>query len=229
MVNNAMFTINKYHNTYFQIINKAKDRQLPKLVRTEIHHIIPRSLGGTDLPDNLVKLTLKEHWVCHRLLVKFLDDPVALRKMYNALYMMAVKDYRTINGRIYQSIKENIVPWNKGLKGIPGNPISNEGKQKLSALYKNKKRPVEHTIAMKEGWKKAKENGYQPWNKGLTGLSSGPKQKVILISPDGEEYKYESLREGCKAQSLIYTKMSSVNSGKQKHYKGWTVKKVSIA
>lgn len=223
-----MFTINKYHNTYFRIVDQAKARTLPLSVKTEIHHIIPRSLGGTDSTDNLVTLTLKEHWVCHRLLVKFLDDPIALRKMYNALYMMAVKDYRTVNGRIYQFIKENIVPWNKGLTGLPGHPLSDKTKEKLSALWKNKKRPVEHTTAMKEGWKRAKENGYQPWNKGLTGLSSGPKQQVILVSPSGDEHEYDSLRAGCKAQSLIYTKMSSVNSGKQKQYKGWTVKKVSI-
>ena len=119
-----MFEHNKYHKKYFQIVNKAKTRQLDPTIKVEIHHVIPRSLGGTDLPDNLVTLTLKEHWVCHRLLVKFTVDKIALRKMYNALFMMAVKDYRTVNARIYKEIKEKAVPWNKGLSGLYQPPLS---------------------------------------------------------------------------------------------------------
>ena len=33
-----------------------------------IHHVIPRHMGGTDDPDNLIKLTVKEHAEAHRLL-----------------------------------------------------------------------------------------------------------------------------------------------------------------
>jgi len=33
-----------------------------------VHHIIPRHAGGTDHPDNLVKLTIPEHAEAHRLL-----------------------------------------------------------------------------------------------------------------------------------------------------------------
>jgi HNH endonuclease len=217
-----MFIYNKYYITYFKIINRAQQRTLPTGVKFEVHHILPRSLGGTDNIDNLVKLTLKEHWVCHRLLVKFLNNPAALRKMYNALYMMAVKDYRTINGRIYQSIKENIVPWNKGLTGLKGKPHTAESKQKLSNLWKGKSRPQEHKSAMRAGWDKAKNNGYQPWNKGITGFK-GPCRPITLISPDGIHHRYESMKQGCKEHNLIYTKMSSVKNGHLLHHKGWTV------
>jgi hypothetical protein len=224
-----MFTHNKYHYTYYRLIHRAQQRTLDKDVKFEVHHIIPRSLGGSDNNDNLVKLTLKEHWVCHRLLVKFLDDPIALRKMYNALFMMAVKDYRTVNGRIYQYIKENIVPWNKGLRGVTTNlPLTENAKQKLSNLWKGKPRPQEHKDAMKAGWERIKREGYQPWNKGITG-SKGPCRSVTLISPDGEELFYESLKKACIDNNLIYTKMSSVNSGKLSQYKGWTVKPLNMA
>lgn len=222
-----MFTHNKYYNTYFKIIERAQLRTLGNNVKTEVHHIIPRSLGGNDEPSNLAKLTLKEHWICHRLLVKFLDNPTSLRKMYNALYMMAVKDYRTVNGRIYQHIKENIVPWNKGLTGLYQPPLPEESKQKLRSLWKGKQRPQEHKDAMKAGWKKAKENGYQPWNKGVTGLK-GPCQPITLISPDGKELSYESLKKACIDNNLIYTKMSSVNSGKLDQYKGWKIKPLNM-
>lgn len=222
-----MFTHNKYYSTYLKLIHRAQQRTLDKDVKFEVHHIIPRSLGGSDTDDNLVKLTLKEHWICHRLLVKFLDDPISLRKMYNALFMMAVKDYRTVNGRIYQSIKENVIPWNKGLTGLYQPPLTEESKQKLRSLWKGKSRPQEHKDAMKAGWKKTKENGYRPWNKGITGLK-GPCQPIVLIAPDGKELSYESLKEACADNNLIYTKMSSVKSGKLAQYKGWTVKPLNM-
>ena len=33
-----------------------------------IHHIVPRHMGGTDDPSNLIKLTVEEHAEAHRLL-----------------------------------------------------------------------------------------------------------------------------------------------------------------
>ncbi len=33
-----------------------------------IHHIIPRHLGGTDDPENLIELTVEEHAEAHRIL-----------------------------------------------------------------------------------------------------------------------------------------------------------------
>ena len=220
-----MYIQNKYYNTYFKIISIAQNRILDKAVKKEIHHILPRSLGGNNLPSNLVTLTLKEHWICHRLLVKFLTNKKDIQKMYNALYMMAVKDYRTVNGRIYQYIKENIEPWNKGLTGLYQPPLSDEAKQSLSKLWKGKPRPKEHCSAMKAGWQNRKNKGLSvsPWNTGLKGLK-GPCKPIILIDPGGNHHYYESLKEGCKENNLIYTKMSGVKNNKLLHHKGWTVK-----
>lgn len=36
----------------------------------ENHHIIPRSLNGSNSSENLVLLTAREHFICHWLLVK---------------------------------------------------------------------------------------------------------------------------------------------------------------
>jgi len=33
-----------------------------------IHHIIPRHMGGTDSPDNLIELTIEQHAEAHRIL-----------------------------------------------------------------------------------------------------------------------------------------------------------------
>ena len=53
-----------YRTMYDAIIERAKGREKPN-ERLEIHHIVPRSLGGTDDAENLVALTIREHYVAH--------------------------------------------------------------------------------------------------------------------------------------------------------------------
>jgi hypothetical protein len=62
-----MFIDNKYKNWYFKLIEFRKNN-IPEGY-SEKHHIIPKSLGGNNSKENLVKLTAREHFVCHRMLV----------------------------------------------------------------------------------------------------------------------------------------------------------------
>jgi hypothetical protein len=57
-----------YHTHYTLLIERAKVRTLT--IYKEAHHIIPKCLGGTDDPNNLVDLTAREHYVAHILLAK---------------------------------------------------------------------------------------------------------------------------------------------------------------
>ena len=66
-----MFTQNKYLKLYNSIIENAKTRNLNKTIYVEVHHIIPKSLKGTNDLSNLVKLTAREHYIVHQLLPKF--------------------------------------------------------------------------------------------------------------------------------------------------------------
>lgn len=59
-----------YQLIYNQLIEKAKNRILDGYI--ERHHIIPRCLGGSDVEDNLVRLTAREHFIAHKLL-HFID------------------------------------------------------------------------------------------------------------------------------------------------------------
>ena len=95
----------------------------------------------------------------------------------------------------------------------------------VSGMNKNQKRPIAHREAMKAGWDRIKAEGYSPWNKGKTGIYRSGKP-VTIISPTGEEYQYDRLKDGCRELGLTYTHMSSVNTGKKTNWKGWTVKKV---
>ena len=53
-----------YRKVYDAIIERAKARERPN-ERMEVHHVVPRSLGGVDDVENLVALTIREHYVAH--------------------------------------------------------------------------------------------------------------------------------------------------------------------
>lgn len=76
----------KYQRWYDQIIIRARSRR-PLSQYCEVHHIIPRSLGGSDDPKNLVELTYREHFLVHWLLTK-IHRGKALRSMACALQFM---------------------------------------------------------------------------------------------------------------------------------------------
>ena len=63
-----MFIDNKYSKCYYRIIGHRKNN--PFNGYTERHHIVPKSLGGSNKKENIVALTAREHFICHRLLVK---------------------------------------------------------------------------------------------------------------------------------------------------------------
>ena len=63
---------NKYSKWYFSLINVRK-LKVNESSYVEKHHIIPKSLGGTDDKENLVYLTAREHYIAHLLLVKMTE------------------------------------------------------------------------------------------------------------------------------------------------------------
>ena len=68
-----MYLTNKYTVWYYNIIARANQR-VNQEGYFEKHHIIPRSLGGSNEVSNLVKLTAKEHFICHMLLPKMTSE-----------------------------------------------------------------------------------------------------------------------------------------------------------
>lgn len=78
----------KYQRWYDELMQKARTREIP-IAYTEMHHVLPRSLGGSDDEHNLVRLTFREHFIAHWLLTKCLSGR-DLRKMQFALHAMTM-------------------------------------------------------------------------------------------------------------------------------------------
>ena len=58
-----------YKNIHDQIILKARSRSIIHGY-FERHHVVPKSMGGTNNNSNIVKLTAREHYIIHWLLFK---------------------------------------------------------------------------------------------------------------------------------------------------------------
>jgi len=78
----------RYLRGYYNLIKYAQNQNRSKETDYyERHHIIPRSFGGSDKPDNLVLLTAKEHYIAHYLLTKFTEGNMKRKAVY-AFHMM---------------------------------------------------------------------------------------------------------------------------------------------
>ena len=92
-----------YQAHYDRLMERAKVRSKPDGY-CEKHHIIPRCLGGSDEPENLVNLTASEHYVAHQMLVKMNPEHVGIS--YAALLMTRTgKGKGRVNNKYYSWLK----------------------------------------------------------------------------------------------------------------------------
>ena len=83
-----------YKALYDALVHKAKNRLVEGYV--EQHHILPRSMGGSNDAENLVSLTAREHFLAHWLLFKVYrskECALAFRLMLDAQGRRRGRDY----------------------------------------------------------------------------------------------------------------------------------------
>lgn len=167
-----MFLENKYTKIYYQIVDRAKTRIIEGY--SERHHIVPKSLGGSDKKENLVPLTAREHFICHWLLTK-MTVGIEKGKMIYAVWMLATNNNpnqkrEKISSRKYEILKRlmsekeisNETRRKMGLGRLgkeppnKGVPMSEEQKIKLSIANKGKKIPKE---IIEKGIETKRKNG----------------------------------------------------------------------
>ena len=100
------FIDNKYSRWYFTIV-KHRQQHIPSGYG-EHHHIVPSSLGGSDGIDNIVKLTAREHFVCHLLLVKMTKGRDRMLMQFAVNFNRHAKNGHVPSSRTYDMMKR----WN---------------------------------------------------------------------------------------------------------------------
>ena len=124
-----MFLDNKYTKIYYQLIDKRRKNSLSRNdMYVEIHHIIPKSLGGDDTCDNLINLLPREHFIAHLLLTRMTTNKNDMIRMFWAFHRLAFSnihsrqyDYHRV--RCSKFLSENhhskrILGWNEKMSNI---------------------------------------------------------------------------------------------------------------
>jgi hypothetical protein len=173
-----------YIKHYDLLINRAKNRTLS--CYTEEHHILPKSIGGTDEPTNLVKLTAREHYLSHILLAKIYGG-----KLWHAVNQMGrLKKY---SNRVYERARiehsKLLSEQNKRTKSKPKEHRNYKCSNCSASLvyeefchhlpkehyYCNAKCRNTYTSRFRDkpvGNRKTKADGRTSWNKGIPNSTS---------------------------------------------------------
>lgn len=103
----------EFSRMYFAIIEHRR-HNIPTGY-TETHHVVPKAIGGPDKAEwNRVKLTAREHFICHALLLRMISNTSHREKMihaaHNMIYWKSGDNQRKfkISSRMYQLLKEEV-------------------------------------------------------------------------------------------------------------------------
>lgn len=102
-----------YERIYNQIIERAKTRTLKGYGET--HHIIPKCLNGTNHPENMVRLTAREHFLAHWLLHEIYPNNSDLRYAFWCMFRNSIGQERYVpSSRVYEYAKIKMIEvWHK--------------------------------------------------------------------------------------------------------------------
>lgn len=226
-----------YLKHYQTLIERARSRILPKETYVEIHHVIPRCLGGDDSPENLVALTPEEHVVAHLLLIKLHPDNPKLLYAIQLIYGSNVTDGTIVkNNKEYGWVRRKVIADNsermKGNTFSVGSVRSDETKAKISAALTGRQLSDEtkmkmsesrtgllHSDSAKEKMSKAKK-GKQPRGVGFS-LSDDTKKKISLANK-GKAKSADHLKKLNEARDLAAKKRKENNIASPMKGKPWS-------
>lgn len=127
-----MFIQNKYYKWYMKIMQSVQSKnRTRKNGEFDLHHIIPKSMGGSNAKTNLVYLTHREHFIAHVLLVKCVAKPY-IYKMVSALVRFK---HKATSSRSYALYKTTISRYSKGEYNQSYGKIWCYNKQTLDIMF----------------------------------------------------------------------------------------------
>lgn len=233
-----MFLQNKYTRCYFSIIQRALSRTLIDNGYIEKHHIIPKSLGGTDEINNIVKLTSREHFVCHQLLIRMLSSKNRSKMVY-ALWRMcnSKKNPYKITSRVYGAsrkrytdiVSKRIVSDDTRKKMSKSRRIthrSDEFRERASIRAKNRSKEHSQKIGDAHKGKTISVEMRQKQSEKLSGVNNPRALSWKIIFEDGSpSITVTSLKTWCAEIKVSYGMMFRT-SKIDKYHKGIKAVKV---
>ena len=121
-----------YQKIYESITERAKKRKVEGY--GEKHHIIPKCMNGNNDKENIVRLTAREHFICHMLLVEIYPDNAKLKYVVWAMSNQkgsGQKQRYKVSSRTYERLKR------EHSKRQSERIISKETREKMSFAQKH--------------------------------------------------------------------------------------------
>jgi len=198
-----------YQKVYDDLIAKCQARQSIDGYK-ERHHIIPKSLGGSNDSSNLVDLTAREHFIAHFLLAKIYGGT-----QWHAIKRMRGNDGFYINSRLYEVARKEI---SKEVgKRMAGIPKTDEQKAKMSAAAMGKKKSSESVEKTRQA-----NLGRKPNEEQLAALALGRVRPDGYVSPlKGKNRKTPwmigrtPVNKGIASSEETRAKLSAIHKGRK--------------
>jgi len=198
---------NKYYIWYFNLIEKAKKRN--NLQEYETHHIIPRFAGGLDDDNNLVRLSYREHYICHKILTKLYAGPLKAKAFLSLHRMCFAKKYGSPS-KLYEQFRKEFIKHLKEYHPSRLNPESWSQTCKINAKKQwqnNEERRKNFSDKMKSLWKEGKITPEMSRKNGKHNKFGILNHKTIEIEYKGKiYYGYRELEEATGVTGYLYIK-----------------------
>lgn len=198
-----------YKKIYDELIQNAQTHASKGYV--EIHHIVPKCIGGSDESSNLVALTAREHFLAHWLLSKIHSDNVSLTYAWN---MMCVG--RTQSSHLYKYAREQV---SLAKTGISWGVHTEETKIKMSKSRTGVKQGPRSDEA-KENMRRAKLGTTQ--SAATVAKRALKNSKPVTCTLNRVSTTYTSIKAASDDLGIDSSCISKVCRGKRDTYKGYT-------
>ena len=213
---------------------------------SEKHHIIPKCLGGTNSKTNIVRLTAKEHYICHKLLCEIHPNENKLKwafwrmcnigehKNQNRNYKVTSTEYQRIKTEISKIQSERVKKYSKELRNLiskkgsetkKGKPSGKKGISnpkhsewmKNNNPFKGKTHSNEHKQKLKVINSKPKtEEHKRKISETLKGNKPGNMRQIIIYG-----VTYESLSEAARQLLLPLSTIKNRLKSNSKKFINW--------
>ena len=215
------FLPNKYTKLYFSIIQSRI--QSPLEGYTERHHILPKKLGGLKVPSNLIILSAREHFICHRLLTKRTTGNERINMIFAAYalayYRCPSRGLIKVSGKTYEKLKKDLAI---ARKSSPGH---NKGKVWTKEQRASMKNKTDGTILFHRGRERSVETREKIKEK--RALQVIKKKTWTLKDPTGNIIETQGLKNFCIEHKLGLSKLVETEYTKQPvnngFSKGWMI------
>jgi hypothetical protein len=228
----------EYLKIYNRIVERATNRDV--LGYVEKHHIIPKCLGGDNKKSNIILLTAKEHYICHKLLCEIYPNEsklkyafwrmcnVANNKYQERNYKVSAKVYSRIKGEISLITSKRTKNYSVEMRKLIGEKVSKKLKGRPSGK-KGISKP-EHSEWMKENNPFRGKTHSEEHIQKLREVNSEPKSEkhknnISKNSPNNKQcviegIAYRSVAEA--ARQLGISENTVRGRVKNKNFKNWS-------